>query len=256
MNILLAKPLSDNATLTGSTALGDNTVNKLQKMQQFRIFRTGLSSPYIAIDFGTAIEIDFIALAGHNGTSSGTVTIKAGATDAVSDYTLSNQDFITGPDLGYDKNLFAVKLATAQTYRYWRIEISDAGNPDGFLDLARLYMDKAFVPDINASYGAEIGFIDPTTIKRTISGAGIPLRRKKLRQARFSFDFLKETESFGKLYDFDMDRGVSKDVLYIHDMDDTTHFQRRYVYGIMEELSPITIAFLNVHRKQYTITEI
>jgi len=256
MNILIAKPLSDIAILEGSMALGANSIDRLKKMQLFRFWRSTLNETFISIDFGEATEIDFIGLIGHSGTSAGTITIKAGSTKDVSDYTLSGLDLLNGVDLGYEKNLFAVKLPEEQTYRYWKIEIDDSTNPKGYIDVGRLYMDKCFVPEVNASYGAEIGHHDSSRIKRTISGAGIPLERKKLRRFSFLFDFLSEDEAFDVLFDLDAIRGQSKDVLFIFDIEETKHFQRKYIYGTMEDNKPIDLPFYNIYRKQYTITEI
>ena len=157
-NILMARPLSDSATLIGTTALGnDNVISNLQKRELSSIYRTSLVSE-INIDMGAATEIDFIALVGHNG--QGTVTIKAGTTAAVSDYTSGALDLITGTDYGLDKNMFAAKI-TAQTYRYWKLEIDDTGNADGYFQAGRMYLSKSFQPIINADYGLKKGLLIP-----------------------------------------------------------------------------------------------
>lgn len=256
-NIILAVPLSDQATLTASSALADNTVNRLQDMGLSRIWRTSdLNTADIEIDFGAATEIDFIAIVAHNGTASGSVTIKAGTTSAVSDFTLAGQDLITGTDVGYDKNLFAVRLSSSETYRYWKIEISDASNPDAYFQAGRLYMDKCFSPAINASWGLSEGFKDNSRLQRSMSQALNPVTRTPLRTVDLQIDFGTEDEMYGVVYEIDRLRGISKDILYIKNIEATTHFQRQYVYGVSDDLTPIINEFFGIYQKSYKITEI
>ena len=252
MNIILATPLSDMAAISGTTALGNNTIGNIQKRELSDVYRTSLVNE-INIDMGVATAIDFIALIGHNG--KGTVTVKAGTTSAVSDYTSGSLNLITGTDAGYGKNCFAAKITT-QTYRYWKLEINDTGNPEGFFQAGRLYLSKAFIPTTNASYGFAEGYIDRSRNQRTISGGLSSVSRTPLRTVQWELDFGSESEMYGTLRDIDLARGISKDVLLIPDMDDTSYFQKRYVYGIMDEINPIVIRFYNVYQKSYKVTEI
>lgn len=251
-NIILATPLSDTATLTGTTALGDNSIGNLQRSELSDIYRTSLVNE-INIDLGAATEIDFISIVAHNG--QGTVTIKAGTTDAVSNYSSGALDLITGDDLGNNNNMFAVEIA-AQTYRYWKLEIDDTGNADGFFQAGRVYLSKLFKPSKNASYGFREGILDPSRKVRTISGGLSAVQRQVLRNVEFQMKFGSESEMYGELRNIDQVRGTTKDVIFIPDIDDTSYFQKRYIYGTMDELNPIVIAFYNVYQKTYKITEI
>lgn len=252
-NLLMATPLSDNATITATTPLGDaNIATNLQKRELSVLYRSSLVCQ-IDIDMGSATAVDFISLIGHNG--QGNVTIKAGTTSAVTNYTSGSLPLITGTDCGYDKNLFAKQIST-QTYRYWRLEIDDTGNPDGYFQAGRLYLSKSFQPAVNASYGFKEGYNDRSRNQRTISGAQSSVRRPPLRTAEWAFEFVTEAEMYGTLREIDLARGTTKDVLIIPDIADTTYFQKRYVYGSMDELSPIVIVYYGIYQKSFKITEI
>lgn len=252
-NILMARPLSDSATLIGTTALGnDNVISNLQKRELSSIYRTSLVSE-INIDMGAATEIDFIALVGHNG--QGTVTIKAGTTAAVSDYTSGALDLITGTDYGLDKNMFAAKI-TAQTYRYWKLEIDDTGNADGYFQAGRMYLSKSFQPIINADYGLEEGLIDSSRVQRTMSGGVSAVYRQPLKTIKWSLSFGTQSEMYSTLHDFDTMRGITKDIIVIPDISDTTYFQKRSVYGTFDELAPIVNAYFGIFQKNFKVTEI
>lgn len=252
-NILMARPFSDGATLTGTTALGSgNVISNLQKRELSSVYRTSLVSE-INIDMGAETEIDFIALVGHNG--QGTVTIKAGTTAAVSNYNSGSLDLITGTDYGLDKNMFAAQI-TAQAYRYWKLEIDDTGNADGYFQAGRMYLSKSFQPAVNADYGLEEGFIDSSRVQRTMSGGLSAVYRQALKTIKWVLSFGTQTEMMGTLRDFDSGRGITKDIIVIPDISDTTYFQKRAVYGTFDELSPIVNAYFGIFQKSFKVTEI
>lgn len=257
-NFILATPiLSDAATITGSEALGDMTIGNLQKRSLKRKYRTDeLSSAEINIDLGSEKEINCIALIAHNASASGTVTVRAGDTEAVNDYTSGNLALISGADVGHEKNLFLLFLETSQTYRYWQLEIADASNPDGFFEAGRIYLANAFQPSTNMDYGEGQGFIDNSRVTRTISGEPIPTIRNPYGYAAFSLSFGSESEMYGALYDIDRLRGTSRDVLYVKNPEATTHLQRQYIYGLMAGLNPIVNATFGLFQKEYRIEEI
>jgi hypothetical protein len=249
MNFLLASPVfSDEGTITGSQAYGDNDLSNLQKRSLSRIYRTD-SSCQINIDLGQARNINFVAIIGHN--SSGTVTVKAGSTSGVSDYSSGSLNLITGDDEGYNKNLFA-NYFESQEYRYWQLDIVGGGD---YFQAGRIYLSQAFIPETNASYGANIGFIDNSKITRSISNEPVPTNRPILRRCEFTFDFGSEEEMMGTLYEIDRTRGTKSDVLYVRDLEGN-YFQKNYVYGLMDETTPIVNKFYNIFQKSYRITEI
>ena len=255
-NIILATPdLSDAATITGSLALGDMSLQNLKEVNLFKKYRTENLSPQINIDFGSAKAINFAALVAHNATDSATVTIKAGATSAVSDFTSGALDMITGSDNGADRKSFSHFFAS-QTYRYWRFEISDTGNPDAFLEAGRMYLSNAFQPATNAIYGMEEGFSDESRVARTVSGGVSTVVRDPFQVAAFELDFTSKQEMFAAAFDIDKNRGKAKDVIFIPDIEDATYFQKRFLYGKFNEMNPIIHASFNIFRKRYRIEEI
>lgn len=251
-NLILARPLSDTATVTGTAGQGDFVIGNLLKRELSDFYRTSLVSE-INIDFGAATEIDFVSLIGHTG--QGTVTVKAGSTDTVSDYTSGSLNLITGTDYGFDKNVFCAVI-TAQTYRYWKLEIDDTGNADGYIDIGRLYLANKFQPTVNISYGLSEGYLDQSRKKRKISGGTSSVIRTPLKTIEFSFDFGSQAEMFSELRDFDLYRGIARDICVVSDNDDTTYFQKRFVYGTIDELNPIVIPAVSIYRKDYSVTEI
>jgi hypothetical protein len=250
-NLIFTTPtLSDKAIISGTAGFGDNSLANLQTKSLAKIYRSGQVCD-IEIDFGVATEIDFISLIKHNGT--GTVRVRAGSTDTYGDYDSGALNLITGGNVGYDNNLFAIKIA-AQTYRYWRLEVVNSGLD--YFQAGRIYLSKAFQPRINASYGYQEGFIDNSRKNRTISGDEVSTKRTPLKMVDFTMNFLSSEEMYGSLYDIEKTRGATKDVLIIRDIEETTYFQKQYIYGTIDELNTVTIASFGVFQKGYKITEL
>lgn len=97
----------------------------------------GLSSIDITMDLTAARAIDLVGLANHNFTSAATVAIAAGTTNAYASYSDS---------MTYRAGTIYKVLSATQTYRYWRIRITDAANSDGFLEAGNLLLGALTTP--------------------------------------------------------------------------------------------------------------
>lgn len=96
-------------------------------------WRNDTTTGNLVCDIGSAQTPTVIAIHDHNFTSGATVTIEGNAADSWGSpsytYTWSA---ITDPLYYY--------IPTTQTYRYWRIVVSDVANPDGYLEAANLFL--------------------------------------------------------------------------------------------------------------------
>lgn len=255
-NIILASPhLIDSSTITGSESVGDMSLLNLKSRNLYRKFRTTNLSAQINIDLGSAQEINFASIVAHNGTTSATVTIKAGSTSAVSDYNSGALSLLTGSDLGFDLNAFANKF-TSQTYRYWRFDFSDTSNPDAYLEMGRIYLSKAFQPSLNAVYGMQEGYQDNSRVKRTVSNAVSSIIRSPYKNIDFELDFASAEEMYGEARKIDRLQGQAKDVICVPDIDDSSYFQERFIYGRMTSNPPVISEAFQIYRKSYQIEEI
>ncbi len=107
---------------------------------------TGDTSENIVIDLGSATQATVLILHGHNFTSGATITLEGNATDSWGSpsYT-STFSTITDP----------LVLYLDQTYRYFRIAMADAANPDGVLTIANLFLGTYLeLNKIHADWGS------------------------------------------------------------------------------------------------------
>ncbi len=274
-NMMLATPvLSDAAVLSSSTVPASLPVRNLQRSPIGEVCRfLDPENAYVVIDLGAAKPMNLIALLGHNGSSRGHARVRAaddveaildtpgydsGELPLRSHQSGFDETWATSvPDEQYGAmptNHFIHCPDTEQSFRYWRIDMADAEIT--YLDVGRLYLAKAFMPAVNMDYGVSDGFIDPSSLSRTVSGKVIPNERPKYRFAEFRLSFASQSEMYDTAYEIDRLRGTTRDVLFVNDPADLPMLQRRTVCGLMKSLSPVVNSYFQLFEKSYRIEEI
>jgi len=104
----------------------------------FRSLTANATPVRLVIDMGAAVACDAIAMANINIRDTATVTIEANATDSWGAPTYSQT--ISLADYLGDPNDFQYNFAATKTFRYWRLSITDNGNPDGFIEIGELFI--------------------------------------------------------------------------------------------------------------------
>lgn len=140
--------------------------------------------------------------------------------------------------------------------RYWLIEIDDPDNSAGFVQVGRLFIGDAWQPSINMSYGAGIAWEDPSTVDEAMSGTEFFGERRVYRVARFTISGLGQDEAYGRAFDLQRRVGVTKEVMFIYDPDDTLHAVRRQYRGRLRQLSQIENPTLDVHSIAWEVKEL
>ena len=131
-------------------------------------------------------------------------------------------------------------MSTAQTLRYWEVEIADTGNSDGYVQIGRLFMSSTWVPSVNYSYGAAIGYQDPTPIDVSLSGAEYFDVRSKFRVFEFELQYILGTEAYSNALELQRLSGNSGEVLIVPDKEDTTNQPARSFVGRLLQIGTIT----------------
>lgn len=202
------------------------------------------ASTTFVLDIGSATDIDFVGIVGHNLTDMATARVRIGpnadGSSALIDQTLTVSNFGTyTPAAG--KALFYLSTATISA-RYVLWEISDEYNPDGYVQIGRHIVGPVFQPAVNVSYGAQITMIDESRITRTVNGTLYADMKPKRRRMAGAFDTLTDAEGFGEVYDMQDTVGLSIPVFAILDPSLTgNQLQRSAVYGTLMDMTPITM---------------
>lgn len=261
--MLATKRRVEDGTLTAAGTLSSTLpVANLATDQPGEAARwTSLTGMAIVLELDAAQAINLIALIAHNGTGSATWQIR-GATSEANLTASPGYDSgsvsmwpATGRPSGHDKLTSIHVPASAQTFQWWRIDISDGSNPDGYFEAGALIVDDAFQPGVNMAYGQAIGFDDPSEQVRAEGGQTWATPTGARRTVQFTLGFESEADMMGTAYEIDRRRGARKPVFWVFDPAETTHLHRRAVYGLQTALRPIVLPAVSVYEKRYTLAE-
>lgn len=246
------------------TNLKDPNVRKVA-----RTLNAGPAATLFAADMGATYTLRGLALANTNLSSAATVQVKAGT--AAPD---SSNNFATG--LVYDSTALNAKqlsffgdiptdwgqqypiifpFATAVTARYVTVTIVDGSNPDGYVQIGRLFMANGIQPTVNPEYGLQDGRDELSTIVKARSGT---LYAQKItprpRWVQFHLPYLSQAEA-DIVHEMDAAIGLTDEVLYIPDPSNLPLTQRYGMLGLIHEMSALEYPQYNGRGKAYRIDQ-
>ena len=264
MGLIIATPkLSDAAVLTAGSAAANMPVTNLQLVQPTDVWRAiDLANSYVVADLGAAAAITLAALLDTNASSAATWRIRAATSEAnltaAPGYDSGSLTHWLASGLGDWETTHAVKTFAAQNFRWWRIDVSDAANPDGYYQAGRLYLAVKWEPtgNIKVREGMSLRWLDPSPIAQTISGHRYPDIKRRRRVLEFGLGYLSEAEMWGNAAPIDRLRGTSKDLLISRDPAHASYAQEWTVYGLLHELTPIVFQEISQYARRFEIEEL
>jgi hypothetical protein len=133
-------------------------------------------------------------------------------------------------------------LPPAVSARYWRVELSDATNPAGHVDVGRLWIAPLYQPSINPRYGAEYGFAAQSVTGRALSGTRYVDVRPNARTRTFEFADLPPAEAQQVLGDLVRTLDLGGQVYVIDDPADAFNRQRGAFLATLTQLPAVVRA--------------
>lgn len=242
--ILLAPTKSDAATLAASSAIATLPVSNLQNMQPKRKWRTdSATTAYIEIDFGAAgCAANGMALIGHNLSASATIRVRGKASYPVtSSPTVDTTALSAWPTSGkptdesWPHYLSWLDWVNSTALRYWRIDIADAGNADGYLEAGRLMLGAYWQPTLNFDLGGvPLGFDQRDVQTFTEYGSIYTDRRTTSAPRVFQvvISAADRTEVLAGAAEIMRLRGMWGDVTCLLDPAATTYFHKHSMQGV------------------------
>jgi hypothetical protein len=247
---------ADAATLSGGSWEATLPLSNLQQPRLSRVARSTdatLASTKFDIDMGaTPLVVELLGIMGHNMTQVAQFRLTGGATPGATtfdtgwqdvwgavyglwDRPFETYDWYSGRITAADAALYPMKglvpLGSIYLHRYWRVEISDTANPDGYVDLTRLWFGPLWQPTINYDWGAALAWQPRDRALVARSGARFAERLQPQRVFRFVLHELSDQEAFGRVLDLARQLGSEGEVLVIPDIDDFANAHRRNILG-------------------------
>jgi hypothetical protein len=147
-------------------------------------------------------------------------------------------------------------LTTVTSAQYMLVELFDTSNPDGYVQIGRLFMADGWTPTVNMQYGAALGYTSRDEIDEADSGAEYFNARPAPRYAQFELGFLSEAEAMGRAFDLQRIVGTTGEVLFVWNQEDTLHSLRRTFLARLRELSPIEQNYFDNFRTTHAVKEL
>jgi hypothetical protein len=265
MNILMAHSgLMDSAVYTASSEATDYEVERAADIQPSKKWRTtGKTAEYVVIDLGAVSTFDFVGLLHTNIVNDATSTIRIRTADTEGNLTAAptydstaTRAIPSGAQGDYNYNNILFQIPADKTNRWIRIDLVATANGDAYIEIGRVYVSKAFIPDTNISYGWSMGIEDLTKPTQALGGPSYPNPKPKSRVLRCSLDFNDEDTMYDSAFAIDRTIGASKDIFIHRDADNLDRYMDYAVYGLQQSVQPVVNPAYNLFSKRYTIKEL
>jgi len=152
---------------------------------------------------------------------------------------------------------FIRALPNQVVVRSVRVEISDTGNSDGYVELARCILAPAWQPPVNFIYGNTVGWESDATISKSLGGRRFINEQAKRRTAACTIEHLDPGIAMSSVMEMQRRLGMSGELIYVHDPTVTSQaeWQRSFLCNL-EELSPIENPYFNANTAGFKLLEV
>ena len=281
-NALLAyRNRVDSATLSGGTWASTLPLNNLKDRRLSKVCRSSSTSTsatqfVAALDKGCSISV--VSLCRHNFSANATWRLRGYLDAGLTSLTYDSGTLEVWPPLDslqlewQDDNFWnakpaaedlagfywnAIHILTSTTYsRYWKVEIFDSTNPAGYVEIGRMFLSEAWVPTLNMSYGAGLGYNSRTEVEEAWDGTEYFDYKAPFRVANFLLENMSTYEAMMRAFDMQRVAGIDKEVLFVWDQSDVRHLIKRSFLGRLQELSPIDQPYFEAHQTSFTVKEL
>ena len=269
----------DEAVLSGGNWQAPLTnIQTLRLAQKARSVDAVTSSTKMDIFLPKSRMVNILGVHAHNISVDGTVRFYAGTAPGLSDVydsgvievwpalysTLSMhwQDFHFWSGKideevrkGYPQNFVHVATKDVKS-QYWTIEIYDPTNSDGYIEVGRVFLGRAFRPVHNVVYGATLSWDDSSKIDQSLRGVEYFDTLPMTRTASIEFDYLDRREALEGVLELQRESGTTREVLFIANADDAKNMVRLAFLGRFRKMDGIKWHFLDLHQSGFEIKEL
>lgn len=171
--------LTENPDYIFDTAFNDDRLS--------RVGRTVADEDQtFTFDLLSAVAVDKVLIQDHNLTSGATILLEGNVTDVwtAPAYTMS---------ISYNETYIYKDLVNAETYRYWRLSVDDASNPDGYIEISKVFLGQGLeMPPINT--GVAIPHKSNSSSSKSTSGQLYSNRQLQYKAAAITLSNITESQ--------------------------------------------------------------
>lgn len=138
---------------------------------------------------------------------------------------------------GFTQNAILIMPATRMAPNI-RVEVFDPNNPDGYVQITRLFIADGWQPSRNYVYGGAMGYEPLTEVETALGGAEFFEERESYRVARIGFQYLPEEEALLKGLDLVRRAGVHGEIFWIADPDNDRTLVQTSFLARLRQMQP------------------
>jgi hypothetical protein len=138
--------------------------------------------------------------------------------------------------------------------RYWRCEIDDTANPDGYVDVSRVVIAGGWTPSTGIALGARYAMESATERIVSDGGAALYQPRPIRRLWEFEVPMLDEPEAYATVWRMVRSLGISGQLFFVFDRADPYMHERAFLC-VLRELSSIDYAQVTYHSVPFRLLE-
>jgi len=157
-----------------------------------------------------------------------------------------------------DRKLDVVRVLDEDVVaQFWRVEIDDTENADGYVEIGRLVLAQGTEPPTNQAFnaGATIGWETSTSKVELDGGAFHYEERPRRRVCKGVLGLQNSDQAMVRWFDMFVRAGKHRQVFFVYDPDDTTHLQRRSFLATIQELERFAVASASWHDVPIAVVE-
>lgn len=216
--------LWDTGTLTYSEQNSNFPATNTRHRWHTRAWRSlnVTGDKWLKVDLGSAQDILAFAIKFNNFQTGATVKIQGNATDA---WGSPSYEAILTP---INNDIMVHFPTSLQSYRWWRLLMNDAGNPDGYMTVGRIFLGSYDALSKNFDRKYSVTMQDPSLISMSEGGQISSIQRAKFEAIGYHFGEITKLDKNSLQSIFD-DRGIAKNFFITQDADDayaSTHYVR------------------------------
>ena len=155
----------------------------------------------------------------------------------------------------YQHNFIHILKDSVKT-KYFRVEIFDQSNTDGYVEIGRIFAGRVFEPQFNVIYGAQLAWEDSSKVDQSLIGVEYASVTPMVRVANVNYDYSFRREALEGLYEIQRRSGITQEVLFIGNSDDLGQMDRLSFLGRFRKIEPIKWHFMDLHSTGFEIKEI
>lgn len=144
-----------------------------------------------------------------------------------------------------------------QEFRYWYFKITDAGNPNSYIEMGRLFLGWAFQPELNFDWNHELELVDKSKIIETRGGGVLVNIETPYREKTVKLNWLSDSEKYMDVYNMAKTIGKRGNLViaFFPDMDGTAIFFET-IYGKFTKFSGIRQTFADNNQFDFVFREL